>query len=329
MKTYPYPFLSLILITLASLFPCYTFAENIDAKLSDSANASSFQIKNSNDSVLMKVQSGGNVGIGTTSPGQKLSVVGTVESTSGGFKFPDGTTQTTAVSGGGDASYGSSASSPTDAVYVNDSGNVGIGTTVPAARLEVNQDDQSNNNPTLKIVGRNSSWSGYSRGVEIKAGFDANDYSLKIQSTKSDLSTRDVLYVRGNGNVGIGTTNPQYTLDVIGDIRATGSIYYGGSSGGSGTGPYIKPDYVFQEDYKKMSTEEVAGYLEKEGHLPWLTSLKREKEENGEMIDMTRMAFETVETVENLQLQIVALSEIVKAQQKQIKQLLTILSKSE
>jgi trimeric autotransporter adhesin len=38
----------------------------------------------------------GNVGIGTISPGQKLSVAGTVESTSGGFKFPDGTTQTTA-----------------------------------------------------------------------------------------------------------------------------------------------------------------------------------------------------------------------------------------
>ncbi len=43
------------------------------------------------------VQSGGNVGIGTTSPTQKLSVVGTVESTSGGFKFPDGTLQATAI----------------------------------------------------------------------------------------------------------------------------------------------------------------------------------------------------------------------------------------
>lgn len=40
---------------------------------------------------------GGNVGIGTTAPGQKLTVAGVVESTSGGFKFPDGTTQTTAV----------------------------------------------------------------------------------------------------------------------------------------------------------------------------------------------------------------------------------------
>ncbi|MEK6282045.1 MAG: DUF2341 domain-containing protein [Acidobacteriota bacterium] len=43
----------------------------------------------------------GNVGIGTPNPGQKLSVAGTIESTTGGFKFPDGTTQSTAAGGGG------------------------------------------------------------------------------------------------------------------------------------------------------------------------------------------------------------------------------------
>jgi hypothetical protein len=41
--------------------------------------------------------SGGNVGVGTASPGEKLSIAGTVQSTSGGFKFPDGSTQTTAA----------------------------------------------------------------------------------------------------------------------------------------------------------------------------------------------------------------------------------------
>jgi len=42
----------------------------------------------------------GNVGIGTPAPGQKLSVAGIIESTSGGIKFPDGTIQTTAGAGG-------------------------------------------------------------------------------------------------------------------------------------------------------------------------------------------------------------------------------------
>jgi hypothetical protein len=47
------------------------------------------------------VNSSGNVGIGTAGPGQKLSVAGTIESTSGGFKFPDGSVQTKAATGSG------------------------------------------------------------------------------------------------------------------------------------------------------------------------------------------------------------------------------------
>ena len=49
---------------------------------------------------LLLAPNGGNVGIGTPSPGQRLSVAGTIESTSGGVKFPDGTTQTTATTNG-------------------------------------------------------------------------------------------------------------------------------------------------------------------------------------------------------------------------------------
>jgi len=40
---------------------------------------------------------GGNVGIGVTNAGSKLTVAGMIETTLGGLKFPDGTTQTTAA----------------------------------------------------------------------------------------------------------------------------------------------------------------------------------------------------------------------------------------
>ena len=46
---------------------------------------------------VLSWKSDGNVGIGDPNPSEKLTVAGTIESTSGGVKFPDGTTQTTAA----------------------------------------------------------------------------------------------------------------------------------------------------------------------------------------------------------------------------------------
>ena len=46
------------------------------------------------DSTITEVA--GKVGIGTTTPGQRLTVNGTIESALGGFKFPDGSVQSTA-----------------------------------------------------------------------------------------------------------------------------------------------------------------------------------------------------------------------------------------
>jgi hypothetical protein len=119
-----------------------------------------------------------------------------------------------------------------------------------------------------------------------------------------------------SGNTGIGTSAPVYKLDVMGSIRATGSVFYGGTEGNTNGTAYTKPDFVFDDSYKALQTKEVEEFLERENHLPWITSADKEKEENGEVTDMTRMAFETVESVENLQLQIID-------QQKMIKELKT------
>jgi len=65
-------------------------------------NANSASIPNTlniGSNTLYLSSAGAQVGIGTTTVGSdKLTVAGTVKSTSGGFVYPDGTTQTTAVS---------------------------------------------------------------------------------------------------------------------------------------------------------------------------------------------------------------------------------------
>ena len=68
----------------------------------------------------------GNIGIGNPNPQQRLSVAGVVESTSGGFKFPDGSVQT----------YAEPWTILGASIYYTNGG-VGIGTTTPTAPLDV------------------------------------------------------------------------------------------------------------------------------------------------------------------------------------------------
>ena len=63
------------------------------------SNDGAYYMDPNGTSTLNNVSIVGNVGIGTAAS-EKLTVAGTIYSTSGGFKFPDGTTQTTAATGG-------------------------------------------------------------------------------------------------------------------------------------------------------------------------------------------------------------------------------------
>jgi hypothetical protein len=87
----------------------------------------------------LNVTPSGNVGIGTTAPAAKLHVAGIAGTD--GIRFPDGTLQTTAST--------LWAASGND-IHNTNSGSVGIGTTTPAAQLDVNGAARTT---TLEITG--------------------------------------------------------------------------------------------------------------------------------------------------------------------------------
>lgn len=85
----------------------YTYAGNGDSFHRFNTTSTN----NSTPTERMRIDKNGNVGIGTLSPAQRLSVAGVIESTTGGFKFLDGTTQSKA--GGGEQFIGEFADFPT------------------------------------------------------------------------------------------------------------------------------------------------------------------------------------------------------------------------
>jgi hypothetical protein len=85
-----------------------------------------------NNTTRINIDSTGNVGIGTTSPGSKLSVVGQIESTLTGYKFPDGTVQATAASGANWTKITANTTATTKKQYVTDTTAGAFTVTLPA-----------------------------------------------------------------------------------------------------------------------------------------------------------------------------------------------------
>ncbi len=131
-----------ISLTLALIFAGQSLAANIDAKLPDNNNTSSFQVQDSSNNILMKVQSGGNVGIGTATPQTKLHAVGTSWFQGDNTPLPAAAGKGIAIGSSGDLGYvyafDYGTFTPKNLVLNHPGGNVGIGTVTPVSgRLHV------------------------------------------------------------------------------------------------------------------------------------------------------------------------------------------------
>ena len=175
----------------------------------------------------------GNVGIGTTSPSEKLDVEGNVRvGVNNGFYITNQnvgikrTSNDLVLGGFGNVIITSSSTTVVNQVErmrITSAGNVGIGTTSPAHKLTINA---SNNTTALGIDFPSahfdfsaSSTSGYTSNFRINdvgmdIGHDSTARSLNLQTGDQDRLT-----ILGTGNVGIGTTSPSAALEVVGGIK--------------------------------------------------------------------------------------------------------------
>jgi len=192
-------------------------------------------ISSAGGSTLMTLQNGGNVGIGTTSPTQALEVgdgaaqhrIRIVGSGSPGLEFND--SGTAIVLGG--ANTLDTYTSGVNRMRIDSSGNVGIGTTSPGVQLHLGSDGSSGyTNSRLLLSATQSTTRGAGMfthneqsDVEWFTGMPYNKSgawaicSKTAQAAHAD-SVSDIanaaITVLSDGNVGIGTTSPQSSLQL-------------------------------------------------------------------------------------------------------------------
>mgnify|MGYP003629424944 CR=1 FL=1 len=182
---------------------------------------------------------GGNVGIGNTNPSSALSI-----SKSMGAAFiadfinpavnghglliqAGGTTGTRYITQWKDA-LGTERFHMEDDGEAYFQGNVGIGTTGPTFKLHVNSTDASDN---VAYIHHNNA--AQSSGDVLKVRSDAGDNAGSALLNVAN-NTGSALYVRGDRNVGIGTTSPGSKLTVVAPLGGIGTDFQ--ISGGSGFG---------------------------------------------------------------------------------------------
>lgn len=197
---------------------------------SSGLNTLEFFTKSSSVSA-MTIGPGGNVGIGTTSPGGKLTIGGANNvaltfqpSSLGGWRAAE----IQGIDPGSDfrgqlafsthANDGSGVTPPIERMRIDDRGNVGIGTTEPDAPLSV----RSAGTVADMTIGSSNGGS-----VARISGIKRNSSPLygDLAFGTYNSGWKEVVRMTAEGNVGIGTTTPAYKLDVTGQIRVDGVVY--------------------------------------------------------------------------------------------------------
>lgn len=116
--------------------------------------------------------------------------------------------------------------------------------------------------------------------------------SLTEKEERVHFSTATESWIITDANFGIGTRYPQYKLDVRGTIRANEII----------VNTVNGADYVFEDTYNLRSLDEVQNYIQQNKHLPEIPSAI-EMQKNG--VNMNELQIQLLQKVEELTLYII------------------------
>ncbi|MCP4145527.1 MAG: hypothetical protein GY752_09635 [bacterium] len=189
------------------------------------------------------IDNDGNVGIGTTTPSQKLHLYHTqgsgqiVNQMEGGALTRWSTTGTTPYIGTSN-NYGFSIVTNNAYRLTADTlGNVGIGTTAPTNKLSVSVDYNSEAEAVrifnantgvnagvghiVSTAGNGDAFTRYYAGTSFSIGNDNSANVLKLVNGNNLAGTGGIA-INTTGNVGIGTDSPSEALEVAGNAQFTG-----------------------------------------------------------------------------------------------------------
>jgi hypothetical protein len=282
---------------------------------------------------LLLNPNGGNVGIGTTTPVQKLHLLGPAgaPATSGtmqGGLLRFGQTTDNAILDMGVQALGAGAwlqSTDKTTLAVNyplllnpNGGTVGIGTTRPIAKLQVGGYGAWGTLPVntqLYLPGIQQSDGSVANSIAMGVDVNANaTMAITTRATTGDLypifmdircGNTPVATFTSGGNVGIGTTTPGYLLDVAGAVHASAFV----------APSQTYADFVFKSGYKLVPLTDVETAIKKDGHLPGIPS---EAEAKAHGIDLASMQVKLLQKIEELTLHQIEQQKLLESQTERL-----------
>jgi Phage T4 tail fibre len=197
-------------------------------------------------------------------------------------------------------------------------GNVGIGTINPTAKLQVLGGDIAVSGNLLVSTG-NATGGGIKLAddgdiVDLNDGWATHRFSSGIRITNANGGGNPVIQLANNnnipsyfnaGNVGIGTITPTEKLTVNGKIKAR-EIRIDAQD---------MPDYVFEDNYHKLSLSEIEQYVKVNKHLPDVPSANAFERDGMAVGEMNKLL---LKKIEELTLHLIEKDKTLSIQQKDV-----------